>query len=128
MPEASREPTSDAVSPHSTSALGVLNCQMRNPAASYRQRAIAPLPSPKAFHSTLSHFPEVRLATLTTTRSVSAGSLLAGISVLSQASHQLPLLQLLGKIPIHTLSGFSKALQKFTQRFRKGNCLRLGRR
>jgi hypothetical protein len=82
----------------------------------------------RRFHSTLSHFPEVRLATLTTTRSVSAGSLLAGISVLSQASHQLPLLQLLGKIPIHTLSGFSKALQKFTQRFRKGNCLRLGRR
>jgi hypothetical protein len=63
-----------------------------------------------------------------TGRSLAAGSLIAGVSLLGLASILLPWLEPLGKSLTQTLSGFAKALQKWMCRFRKGRSRRPGRR
>jgi hypothetical protein len=63
-----------------------------------------------------------------TGRSLAAGSLIAGLSLLGLASYLLPWLEPLGKSLTHTLSGFAKGFQKSMRRFRKGRSRRPGRR
>ncbi|MFM7360218.1 MAG: hypothetical protein ACKO25_00015 [Cyanobium sp.] len=60
-------------------------------------------------------------------RSLAVGNLIAGVSLLALASYLLPWLEPLGKSLTHTLSGFTKAFQKWMRRFLKGRSRRPGR-
>lgn len=67
-------------------------------------------------------------AAAATARSVAAGSLIAGISLLGLATHLLPWLEPLVKATTHTFKGSVKAVQTVGRRFHKWRSLQPARR